>query len=105
VRKRLSSSSQFIVREVDSIQEPSLLLNVSPRWAAAVGGEKVTCVFAGQEANESNPWLPQARHWSADTDECGLQSPQTVASAYFFVSVFFIADFFIARVSLGKFWF
>jgi hypothetical protein len=71
------------VREVDSIQGPSLLLNVSPRWAAAVGGEKVTCVFAGQEANESNPWFPQTRQWSADTDERRLQLPQTVASAYF----------------------
>jgi hypothetical protein len=66
-------------------------------------GEAVFSI--GQEAElQANPWFPQTRQWSADTDERGLQSPQTVASAYFFVSVFFIADFF-ARASLGKFWF
>jgi len=63
----------------------------------------------GQEAElQSNPWFPQTRQWSADTykkDERGLQSPQTVACAYFFISVFFIADFLIAGALLRKFWF
>jgi hypothetical protein len=61
---------------------------------------------SGQEAEQqSNPWFPQTRQWSADTEESGRQPPQTVAGAYFFISVFFIADFFDAGASLGKFWF
>jgi hypothetical protein len=61
-------------------------------------GEAVFSI--GQEAKlQSNPWFPQTRQWSADPAQRGRQSPQTVASAYFFISVFFIG------ASLGKFWF
>jgi hypothetical protein len=74
-------------------------------WAAAVGGEKVSLCFHRAGSKRIESLVPPTRQWSADTDERGLQSPQTVAGVYFFISDFFDADFFDAGASLGKFWF